>query len=109
MGRAGPSRTIGANAAFCVALRRDAGPAGRRFDSPRAFGALAMNPARSACRSIPQRPAAVLRSTPSNTRAIADIPRAAVASFAFAATARSWCAESSVRVIETAISPSMVP
>jgi hypothetical protein len=74
-----------------------------------AFGALAMNPIAA---RLPIRPAARgggPAAPPSGSRALADIRPAAVASSAFAATARSWCAESSVRAIATAINPSMVP
>lgn len=52
--------------------------------------------------------AAVLRSTPSSTGAIASMRRAALASFAFDAAARSARADISVRVIATAIEPPML-
>ena len=72
------------------------------------FGVVAVNPVRSVCRSMPQLSAAVLRSTPSSTNASASMRRAALASFAFAAEARSSRAEKSVRVIATAIETSML-
>ncbi|MFN9154573.1 MAG: hypothetical protein ACK5WE_13555, partial [bacterium] len=72
------------------------------------FGVLAVNPVPQ---PLPVRPAApgsgLALCPPSGTDVIAGMRRAALASHAFAAAARNSRADKSVRVIATAIDPTM--
>ena len=92
----GPARTISANSSFCAALSRQGGSGGRRLNRP-ALRIVTVGPIPQRRRSMPQFSAAVLRSTPSRTRAIANIRRAAFPSWHRAASWRSSPADLSLR------------